>query len=88
MYTSHRRNFLRQAGVDIEISVVINIKDGKAHHTGKYRYLVSQWDKEGVLIKNHYSEKNYDNYYDAEDAALKLGFSLINVYTPLYSHVD
>ena len=38
MYTSHRRNFLRQAGVDIEISVVINIKDGKAHHTGKYRF--------------------------------------------------
>lgn len=79
-----QREFLRNNNIDIEVTVVSSIKDDKTFHTGKYRYLVSHWDKDGTLIKNYYNDEKFDSYNEAVDEALKTAYKLIDIYKPIY----
>ena len=73
MSNSLKRAILRQEkNIDIEITVVINVENNTSIHTGKYRYLISKWDNNNVLSVNKYSDKIYDSYEDAENAAIEL----------------
>lgn len=72
MSNSLKRAILRQEkNVDIEITVVVNVENNTSVHTGKYRYLVSKWDNNNILSVNKYSDKIYDSYEDAENAAIE-----------------
>ena len=73
MSNSLKRAILRkEKNIDIEIAVVINVVRNTPVHTGKYRFLVSKWDNNNALSVNKYSEKIYDGYEDAENAAIEL----------------
>ena len=77
MSNSLKRAILRQEkNIDIEITVVINVVNNIIKHTGKYRYLVSKWDSNNALSVNKYSDKIYDSYEDAENAAIELANKL------------
>ena len=77
MSNSLKRAILRQEkNVDIEITVVINVVNNTPVHTGKYRFLVSKWGSNNALSSNNYSEKIYDSYEDAENAAIELANTL------------
>lgn len=77
MSNSLKRAILRQEkNIDIEITVVINVKNNTPIHTGKYRYLISKWDNNNALSVNKYSDKFYDSYEDAENAAMELANKL------------
>jgi hypothetical protein len=77
MSNSLKRAILRQEkNIDIEITVVINVVNNTPVHTGKYRYLVSKWDSNNALSVNKYSDKIYDSYEDAENAAIDLANKL------------
>lgn len=77
MSNSLKRAILRQEkNIDIEITVVINVVNSTAVHTGKYRYLVSKWNSNNALSVNKYSDKFYDSYEDAENAAIELANKL------------
>jgi hypothetical protein len=77
MSNSLKRAILRQEkNIDIEITVVINVVNNIIKHTGKYRYLVSKWDSNNALSVNKYSDKTYDSYEDAENAAIELANKL------------
>ena len=79
-----QREFLRQKHIDIEITVVSDIKESKTFHTGMYRYLVSHWAEDGTLIKNYYNEEKFDNYYEAEDRAVQVAYQILDIYKPIY----
>lgn len=77
MSNSLKRAILRQEkNIDIEITVVINVENNTPVHIGKYRYLVSKWDNNNILSVNKYSDKIYDSYEDAENAAIELANKL------------
>ena len=77
MSNSLKRAILRQEkNIDIEITVVINVVNNTPVHTGKYRFLVSKWGSNNALSSNNYSEKIYDSYEDAENAAIELANTL------------
>ena len=77
MSNSLKRAILRQEkNIDIEITVVINVVNNTSVHIGKYRYLVSKWDSNNALSVNKYSDKIYDSYEDAENAAIELANKL------------
>lgn len=77
MSNSLKRAILRkEKNIDIEITVVINVENNTSVHTGKYRYLVSKWDNNRALSANKYSDKIYDSYEDAENAAIELANKL------------
>lgn len=77
MSNSLKRAILRQEkNIDIEITVVIDVVNHIIVHIGKYRYLVSKWDNNNALSVNVYSDKIYDSYEDAENAAMELANTL------------
>lgn len=77
MSNSLKRAILRQEkNIDIEVTVVINVVNNAPVHSGKYRYIVSKWDSNNALSTNKYSDKIYDSYEDAENAAIELANTL------------
>ena len=77
MSNSLKRAILRQEkNIDIEITVVIDVVNNTPVHTGKYRFLVSKCDSNNALSVNKYSDKIYDSYEDAENAAIELANKL------------
>ena len=83
-----KRAILRTKNIDIEVTVVSDIRDNKTFNTGRYRYLVSQWQADGKLIKNHYTDQTFANYTEAENAALELGYQLADEKMPYPNYVD
>ena len=79
-----QREFLRQNHIDIEITVVSDIKDGKTFHTGQYRYLVSHWAEDGTIVKNYYNDEKFDSYVEAEDKALQIAYKILDIYKSIY----
>lgn len=69
MTNAEKRKSLRTSGWDIEITVIADIQT-TSRHTGKYRYLISHWGADHILIKNYYNDYQFDSYEDAENAAL------------------
>jgi len=72
------RDELRTNGIDIEVTVVINVVKNTPKHTGTYRYLVSKWDKDGFLIKNHYSNNLFNSYNEALDDAIEYANEIVD----------
>lgn len=57
----------RNEGMDVEIQCIIDAQSGKVRKAG-YRAIVSEWDKNGFLIRNHYLP-NRKTYEEAKDDA-------------------
>lgn len=71
-----RREYLRNNGIDIEITPVVSVI-GQVKHTGKYRYLVTEWNENKVLVKNHYNDYQFDSYNDAENYAINIANDIL-----------
>lgn len=60
---------LREQNVDVEISCVFSNREEGQVKIG-YRYLISAWDKNNVMIKNIYTDDVYNSYEAAVIAAI------------------
>lgn len=61
----HAYDTCRNKGFDVEIQPIIDAQSGKIRKIG-YRAVISEWDKYGFLIRNHYmpNRKTYDEAKD------------------------
>lgn len=60
---------MREQNVDVEISCVFSNREEGQVKIG-YRYLISAWDKNNVMIKNIYTDDVYNSYEAAVIAAI------------------
>ena len=61
---------MREQNIDVEISCVFTNKPKGQVKIG-YRYLISIWDENNVMIKNIYNDDVYSSFEDAQNAAIE-----------------
>jgi len=69
MTTEETLKKMREQNVDVEISCVFSNREEGQVKIG-YRYLISAWDKNNVMIKNIYTDDVYNSYEAAVIAAI------------------
>jgi hypothetical protein len=69
MTTEETLKKMREQNVDVEITCVFSNREEGQVKIG-YRYLISAWDKNNVMIKNIYTDDVYNSYEAAVIAAI------------------
>ena len=69
MTTEETLKKMREQNIDVEISCVFSNREEGQVKIG-YRYLISAWDKNNVMIKNIYTDDVYNSYEAAVIAAI------------------
>ena len=69
MTTEETLKKMREQNVDVEITCVFSNRQEGQVKIG-YRYLISAWDKNNVMIKNIYTDDVYNSYEAAVIAAI------------------
>lgn len=60
---------MREQNIDVEISCVFACRPEGQVKIG-YRYLISTWDENNVMIKNLYTDDVYNSFESAQIAAI------------------
>ncbi len=69
MTTEETLKKMREQNVDVEITCVFSNRQEGQVKIG-YRYLISVWDKNNVMIRNIYTDDVYNSYEAAVIAAI------------------